>query len=56
VLDEPFNGVDAESIQVIAGELAHFALGGSVVLIAHALTGVLTPDRVIEISEVAGGL
>jgi ABC-type multidrug transport system ATPase subunit len=56
VLDEPFNGVDAESIEVIANELTHLAQHGTVVLIAHALTADVVPDRVIDVRELTGGL
>jgi ABC-type multidrug transport system ATPase subunit len=56
VLDEPFNGVDAESIAVIANELRQFAGRGTAVLIAHALTNDVVPDRVIDMQELTGGL
>ncbi|MCH6471022.1 ABC transporter ATP-binding protein [Sinomonas terrae] len=51
VLDEPFNGVDTESVAVMAKEMTEWAKTACVVLIAHALQAELEPDRVIEISE-----
>lgn len=56
VLDEPFNGVDKDSIAVMAGELAQFSRHGSVMLIAHALTDEVILDRTIDIRELASGL
>ncbi|HKU10671.1 MAG TPA: hypothetical protein VJQ61_05520 [Sinomonas sp.] len=56
VLDEPFNGVDADSIGVIANELRQFAGRGTAVLIAHALTNDVVPDRAIDVRELAGRL
>jgi ABC-type multidrug transport system ATPase subunit len=56
VLDEPFNGVDKESIAVMAWELAQFSRHGNVMLIAHALTDEVIPDRTIDIRELVSGL
>lgn len=54
VLDEPFNGVDADSVAVMAGEMREWAKSACVVLIAHALQPEIEPDLVIEISEFSG--
>jgi ABC-type multidrug transport system ATPase subunit len=53
VLDEPFNGVDADSVEVIAGELKGYSRRGTVVLIAHSLGNDVVPDRVIDLRELS---
>lgn len=51
VLDEPFNGVDAGSAEVMAGEMVEWSDAAIVVLIAHALEATLPVSRAIDISE-----
>ncbi|WP_197061977.1 ABC transporter ATP-binding protein [Sinomonas humi] len=51
VFDEPFNGVDAQSVAVMAEEMTEWSQSACIVLITHALQPGLKPDRVIQISE-----
>lgn len=51
VLDEPFNGVDAESAEVMAGEMVDWSDAAIVVLVAHALNANLPISRTVDIRE-----
>ena len=54
VLDEPFNGVDQESIDTMCAELNGFAASGTVVLVAHTLPDLLVVSRTFRMEELSG--
>jgi ATP-binding cassette subfamily C protein CydC len=50
ILDEPCSGLDAETERAFLATLNEVAVGRSVILIAHRLTGVERLDRIVRLS------
>lgn len=53
ILDEPFNGVDAESAGVMAREIRGWSETAMIVLISHSLHRDLQPARVIDLHSLS---
>lgn len=53
VLDEPFNGVDAESAEVMAEEIRGWSEAAMIVLISHSLHHGLQPAQVIDLPSLS---
>ncbi|WP_199034396.1 ABC transporter ATP-binding protein [Glycomyces salinus] len=49
VLDEPFNGLDADGRDLLCDEMRAWSADAAVVLVAHAPPAALTPDRVLDL-------
>ena len=53
ILDEPFNGVDAESAEVMALEIGGWSEAAMIVLISHSQHHSLQPARVIDLHSLS---
>lgn len=51
VLDEPFNGVDAEGVACMANEIRHWAASKLVVVITHSLQDLLPEAVTVRLEE-----
>ena len=50
VLDEPFNGLDPESVALVCADIASWAEDRAVLLIAHQLPAALDPTTVVTLT------
>ncbi|MCW4465334.1 ATP-binding cassette domain-containing protein [Glutamicibacter sp. MNS18] len=52
ILDEPFNGLDTGSVELLSREILQWTEQGSqVVVVAHELPGALQPDQLVQLPD-----